>query len=103
MTAANLGGRMSSMAAIPSAAPFHEINGMRRATRPQIAAGLAIVPMLATTLWLGARCEHLQRPVAATVYWSYLIAASAAIGLYWWHRRPASRFGPLPVLFGLLV
>jgi hypothetical protein len=26
-----------------------------------------------------------------------------AIGLYWWRRRPASRFGPLLVVFGILA
>src|SRR5690242_7941751 len=56
--------------------------------------------MVVTTLWLGSRSEHLQRPMAAALYWSYLTAASIAVGLYWWHRRPASRFGPLLVLFG---
>jgi signal transduction histidine kinase len=37
------------------------------------------------------------------VYWSYLIAASMTIGIYWWRRRPASRFGPLLITFGVLV
>src|SRR3954449_5240745 len=65
--------------------------------------GCAIVPMVASTLWFGTHSEHLQRPVAAAVYWSYLIVTSVAVGLYWWHRRPASRFGPLLVLFGVAV
>src|SRR3954453_20959854 len=75
---------------------------MSSATPRRIAAG-AILPMLAVTLWLTLSSEHLQRPVAAGLYWSYLIAASMLIGLYWWHRRPASRFGPLLVLFGVGV
>jgi signal transduction histidine kinase len=63
----------------------------------------AIAPMVGVTLWLALTSEHLDKPAAAGVYWSYLVAASMAIGLYWWHRRPASRFGPLLVLFGLLT
>src|SRR5687767_460778 len=68
---------------------------MLRAPSLKIIVGLAFVPMVLSTLWLGAHSDHLQRPEAAAVYWSYLTAASAAIGLYWWHRRVASRFGPL--------
>jgi signal transduction histidine kinase len=64
---------------------------------------VAIVPMVAVTLWLALTSEHLDKPEAAGVYWSYLVAASMAIGLYWWHRRPGSRFGPLLVVFGLLI
>src|SRR4051812_42819796 len=73
---------------------------MTRTAKLQIRVGLATVPMVASTLWLGSRSGHLQRPLAAAVYWSPLIAAAVAIGLFWWHRRPASRFGPLLALFG---
>ena len=78
--------------------------------RPTVAwtpvrAGLAvaIVPLVAVTLWLGLTGDHLAHPVTAAVYWGYLIAASMAVGLYWWQQRPASRFGPLLVAFGVLV
>jgi signal transduction histidine kinase len=74
-----------------------------RRPRAWLAAAFATGPMVAVTLWVVARGEHLQRPAAAAAYWGYLIAASMLIGLYWWHRRPASRFGPLLVLFGVLV
>jgi hypothetical protein len=66
-------------------------------------AAVAIVPMVAVTVGLALTGEHLQRPVAAGLYWSYLVAASMAIGVYWWRRRPASRFGPLLVVFGILT
>ena len=69
---------------------------------PRLAAA-AIVPLVAVTLWLALTSDHLERPVAAAVYWGYLIGASMAIGAYWWARRPASRFGPLLVAFGILV
>ena len=64
---------------------------------------VAIVPMVAATLWLVATSDHLQRPVASALYWSYLTAAPMAIGLFWWIRRPASRFGPLLITFGVLA
>jgi signal transduction histidine kinase len=76
--------------------------GVSRATA-QVAVAWAIVPMVATTLILAASSDHLQRPVAAGLYFSYLTAASMAIGLYWWIRRPASRFGLLLVAFGVTV
>ncbi|MET0770008.1 MAG: histidine kinase, partial [Solirubrobacteraceae bacterium] len=34
---------------------------------------------------------------------SWMIAAPMAIGLWWWLRRPASRFGPLLVAFGIVA
>jgi signal transduction histidine kinase len=72
-------------------------------TTGQRVAAAAIVPMVAVTIGLALGGEHLQRPVAAGLYWSYLVAASMAIGVYWWRRRPASRFGPLLVVFGILT
>jgi signal transduction histidine kinase len=73
------------------------------ATTAQKLAAAAIVPMVAVTLWFALNGEHLTRPVAAGLYWSYLIAASMLIGLYWWRRRPASGFGPLLVVLGVLT
>jgi signal transduction histidine kinase len=69
----------------------------------QRAVAAAIVPMVAVTVWLALASEHLERPVASALYWSYLTAAPMMIGLYWWVRRPASRFGPLLVGFGILA
>src|SRR5215217_7144437 len=59
--------------------------------------------MVAVTLGLALTSDHLARPAAAGVYWSYLVAAATAVGVYWWTRRPASRFGPLLVLMGVLT
>lgn len=73
------------------------------ATKAHRLVGVAIVPMVAVTLWLALTSDHLQRPLAAGLYWSYLTAVSMAIGLYWWRRRPASRFGPLLIAFGVLT
>ncbi len=63
----------------------------------------AIVPMVALTIWLALASEHLERPVATGLYFGYLTAAPMLIGLYWWVCRPASRFGPLLVAFGILA
>lgn len=73
------------------------------AATAQRVIALAIVPMVVVSVWLALASEHLQRPVASALYWSYLTAAPMAIGLYWWARRPASRFGPLLVAFGVLA
>jgi hypothetical protein len=72
-------------------------------SRAQTIVALAVVPMVAVTLWLALTSHYLERQAAAGIYWGYLVAASMLIGLYWWIRRPASRFGPLLVAFGVLV
>jgi hypothetical protein len=64
---------------------------------------VAIVPMVAVSVWLALTSDHLQRPVVSALYWGYLTAAPMAIGLLWWNRRPASGFGPLLVGFGVLT
>ena len=43
---------------------------------------VAILPMVAVTMALGLTSDHLQRPLAAALYWSYLTAASMAVGVY---------------------
>ena len=64
---------------------------------------IAIVPMVALTAWWSLASEQLERPVASALYWSYQTAVPMAIGLCWWVRRPASRFGPLLVELGILA
>lgn len=71
--------------------------------RARQVAGVAIVPMVVVTMVLALTSDDLQRPFAAGLYWSYLTAASMGVGVYWWQRRPASRFGPLLVVFGALT
>lgn len=69
----------------------------------KIIVGLAIVPMVASLFWLGSTSDYLQRPAAASVFRAWLVATHVAVGLYWWQRRPASRFGPLLILFGAVA
>ncbi|HEX5621334.1 MAG TPA: ATP-binding protein [Solirubrobacteraceae bacterium] len=75
------------------------------ATRPapQRLVLIALAPMVAVTLTLALTSDHLKRPVAAGLYLSYLTAATIGVGLVWWTRRPASRFGPLLVVYGALL
>jgi signal transduction histidine kinase len=85
-------------------APAATLGGIRwRATTVQRLVTVALFPMLAVTLGLALASDHLDHPVAAGVYWSYLIASSVGIGLFWWLQRPASKFGPLLVVFGVLT
>ena len=69
----------------------------------QRALGVAVIPMVAVTVWLALTSDHVERPVASALYFAYLTAAPMVIGLYWWVCRPASRFGPLLVTFGVVT
>jgi signal transduction histidine kinase len=71
------------------------------ATTVQRLAAVAIVPMVAVTVALVVASDHLKWPAAAALYWGYQIAATMGIGIFWWIRRPASRFGPLLVGFAV--
>src|SRR4051794_704048 len=63
----------------------------------QVSAVAAIVPMVVVTFWLALASDHLQWPMASALYRSGLLAITMAVGVCWWVRRPASRFGPLLV------
>ncbi len=71
------------------------------ALTPWWSAALALPLVVAVAIRLALRSDHLAHPGLAAAYRGYLIAVPALIGLAWWRRRPASRFGPLLVLFGL--
>jgi hypothetical protein len=72
-------------------------------TAVPLAVAVALVPMVAVTVWLAATSAHVEHPTATALYWSYFVAAHVLIGLYWWLRRPASRFGPLLVALGIVA
>lgn len=59
--------------------------------------------MIVCSVWLALTSDHLRWPAATAAHRSYLVAAPVLIGLLWWRRRPASRFGPLLVIFGLVA
>ena len=64
---------------------------------------VAVAPMVVSAVWLALASDHLERPTATALYRAYLTAAPMLIGLYWWRRRPASRFGPLLIAFGVVA
>src|SRR3954468_2225829 len=67
----------------------------------QSAVAIMIVPVAASAVWLATTSDHVEHPMATGLYRAYLAAGPMLIGLYWWRRRPASRFGPLLIAFGL--
>jgi signal transduction histidine kinase len=92
-----LGGNAPDTAAVRDA-----LHARLTASTAQKVVAAAIVPMVAVSLALGLTNEHLTKPVVSALYYGgYLVAAPFGVGLYWWVRRPASRFGPLLVAFGV--
>src|SRR4051794_33641065 len=83
----------------PSSAGVHPRVAGARALQAAVAA--AIVPIGVSAIWLAATGAHVEHPTATALYRCYLAVVPMLVGLYWWHRRPASRFGPLLIGFGL--
>jgi signal transduction histidine kinase len=77
------------------------LTGPTTARTAQTAVALAIVPVAVSAVWLALSSDHVERPVATALYRSYLAVVPMLIGLYWWRRRPASRFGPVLIAFGV--
>jgi signal transduction histidine kinase len=71
------------------------------ALTPWWSAALALPVLVAVAIHLALASDHLEHPGLAAAYRAYLIGAPMLVGLAWWRRRPASRFGPLLVVFGL--
>ena len=65
-------------------------------------AVVALPPVAVSSFLLGVTSEHLVHPRGASLYWTYLVVAPVVVGLLWWHRRPASRLGPLLVALGYM-
>jgi signal transduction histidine kinase len=80
-----------------SAAP---VTGRLTVRTAQAAVMVAVLPLAGSAIWLALASDHVERPVPTALYRGYLVAAPLLVGLYWWLRRPASRFGPLLVTFG---
>src|SRR3954452_21321106 len=101
--------RIASPARAAAAVPVEVPLGVRRADAGARAraVGIAVVGatvvMASSAFWLGITSDHLPHPVATSIYSAYLVAAFMLIGLYWWLRRPASRFGPLLMTFGAVA
>ncbi len=74
--------------------------GWPRARAARRAVAAAVIPLAVSTIWLALQSDHVEHPVATALYRCYVTVVPLAIGLYWWHRRPLSRFGPLLIAFG---
>jgi signal transduction histidine kinase len=68
--------------------------------RLQTGIGLAAVPLVVVAFAWPLAAQHLTYPLGLAAYSAYLVAAPVVVGLVWWRKRPATRFGPLLVAFG---
>jgi len=91
-----------AVAALPVEVPF-ELRRAHGGARTRAAVGIAAATagMAASAFWIGITSDHLPHRVATSAYSAYLVLAFMLIGLYWWLRRPASRFGGLLMAFGV--
>jgi signal transduction histidine kinase len=83
--------------------PAAPVSGRLTIRAAHVAVMVAVVPLAASAVWLAVTSDHVERPVPTGLYRGYLVAAPLLVGLYWWLRRPASRFGPLLVGFGAVA
>jgi signal transduction histidine kinase len=80
---------------------YAPITAERPTARAAVAVAALIASVVGSAIWLALTSDHVERPAAVALYRSYLAVAPILIGLYWWRRRPASRFGALLAVFGL--
>jgi signal transduction histidine kinase len=57
----------------------------------------------AGTVWISLSADFHVYPGWLAVYRTDLILGPVVVGLYWWRRRPDTRFGRMLVAFGLLA
>ena len=70
--------------------------------RSHVAVGGVAVALAGLALWLTLRADFLTHPEWLAVQKADFILGPALVGLYWMHRRPESRFGPMLVAFGFI-
>jgi signal transduction histidine kinase len=93
--------RQTSDGALALPSPSVRARTRVSARAAQTAVALAIVPVGVSAIWLAAASRHIEYPAATALYRAYLAVVPMLVGLYWWRRRPASRFGPLLIVFGV--
>ena len=79
---------------------------IRRAIRAtpewQIAVGTAAIAASVAALWITLDAGFLRYPGWLAVQKVDFIVGPIATGLYWYRRRPHSRFGPVLIVFGFI-
>jgi signal transduction histidine kinase len=94
---------VSSVAAAGGAAALRRRSGDAPVPRRRLQAviGLATIPLVLVAFGLPLAAGHMTYPAGLAFYSAYLVAAPVVVGLVWWRKHPATRFGPLLVAFGL--
>jgi peptidoglycan/LPS O-acetylase OafA/YrhL len=78
--------------------PARALAGRRVSVTAVVVAILALATM---SVLLAATGDHVEHPLPTALYYGEIVLVSLLAGLYWFLRRPGSRFGPLLALFGL--
>src|SRR4051795_7475854 len=74
----------------------------RRTPVWQVAVLLAAIAASAAALWLTLSADFLAYPGWLAVQKADFILGPVVAGLYWYRRRPQSRFGPMLIGFGFV-
>jgi signal transduction histidine kinase len=72
------------------------------ATSWQLLVGAAAVLAAIAAVWVTLEAEFLKYPGWLAVQKADFILGPVFVGLYWVHRRPQSRFGPMLIAFGFV-
>jgi signal transduction histidine kinase len=93
----------SSPAAAPSRRVLSGERGVARRTQwPPAIVALGLVAA-AGAVWISLSADFLVHPGWLALQRAELILGPVVVGLYWWKRRPGSRFGPALIAFGLVA
>ena len=68
----------------------------------QVAVLLGAIAAAAAALWVTLSADFLTYPGWLAVQKADFILGPVLAGLYWWRRRPQSRFGPMLIAFGVI-
>src|SRR5689334_15201218 len=69
----------------------------------QIAIAVAAVAAAAVTAWVTWHADFLAHPRVLAVQKADFIVGPVFVGLYWLRARPASRFGPVLIVYGFVA
>ena len=69
----------------------------------QVAVLVAAIAASVAAVWVALSADFLTYPGWLAVQKADFILGPVLAGLYWYRRRPQSRFGPMLIAFGLVV